>query len=162
MFITNGQVKYLFKFLNSMLNVSQETQFNYFITKNIKRLSKKVKKIANKEKEIGKPSEERSNFELERVSLLKTFSKKDKKGNPIIKDNQYVLTDQNLKKYKEQATELLKKYPNVQNELTEQANKLLDYSYKKTYIRLVKVNKEHLPQNLPAKTLLPIINLIKD
>lgn len=161
MFITNGQIKYLFKVFKSLLNVTEEARFNYFVSRNITKLSKRVDKILEKEKKIGKPSKARNDFEALRVELLKSLAKKDKKGNPVIKDNQYVLTDQSLKLLKEKAKKL-DGYEDVVKELQEQANKLIDFSHKKTYLRLVKINKEQLPKELPVKTLLPIIDLIKE
>ena len=151
MFITNGQIKYLFKVFKSLLNVTEEARFNYFVSRNITKISKRVDKILEKEKKIGKPSKARNDFEALRVELLKSLAKKDKKGNPIIKDNQYVLTDQSLKLLKEKATKL-EGYDDVVKELQEQVNKLIDFSHKKTYLRLVKINKEQLPKDLPVKT----------
>ena len=161
MFITNGQIKYLFKVFKSLLDVTQEARFNYFVSRNITKLSKRVDKILEKEKKIGKPTKTRNDFEKLRVELLKSLAQKDKKGNPIIKDNQYVLTDQSLKLLKEKATKL-EGYDDVVKELQDQTNKLIDLSHKKTYISLAKLSKENLPKDLPAKTLLPIIDLIKD
>ena len=161
MFITNGQIKYLFKVFKSLLNVTEEARINYFVSRNITKLSKRVDKILEKEKKIGNPTKTRNDFEKLRVELLKSLAKKDKKRNPIIKDNQYVLTDQNLKLLKEKATKL-EGYDDVVKELQDQTNKLIDLSHKKTYIRLTKLSKENLPKDLPSKTILPIINLIKD
>ena len=68
---------------------------------------------------------------------------------------------QSRKLLKEKATKL-EGYDDVVRELQDQTNKLIDLSHKKTYIRLVKLNKENLPKDLPSKTILPIIDLIKD
>lgn len=161
--ITKGRAKFLFNHLNSLLNKSEEAKFSYFVTKNIKSLSKNVEKIIKEEENILKPSKERLDFEKYRIEKLKSLARRDKKGNPIIKENHYVLSDINLKKFEKETREKLSNdYKNVENEIVNKSEKLLDNSNKKIFVFLSKIKKSDLPKEIKAHDIFPIIDLIKE
>lgn len=53
-------------------------------------------------------SEQYENVEDERMEIVKEHCEKDSAGNPIIKEKQYSIPDENMEKYQEDVAELMK------------------------------------------------------
>ena len=79
--------KDLFNLFNSLCNLSnlKGIKFSYGIIKNKKNIKNEIEILQN----IIKPSQEFIEFDKEREKLCKKYSKKDEKGEIIIKNNNY-------------------------------------------------------------------------
>lgn len=153
--MTKNENIVLFKHLQQLGNLSG-VKFSYTINKNIQLLEGEIKAL---EKTLDM-SDEYKEFDKKRIKLAEKYSKKDEKGKPIIKDNNYEL---------ENAEEFNKAFKTLQIENQElwdarekQVNEYNELLKTESEVVLHKVNITDVPQNISVAQMNGIMSIVAE
>lgn len=135
--------------LIELCNIKGNVKFAYGILKNKKAIEKELEIL----EELRKPSEKQDEFEKKRVELCTKHSKKDKNGEPKIKDDAFDIEDkvkfqEELDKLKEK--EGFEELEKEQKKKKEEINSLLEEEIE---IELHKIKLDDFPDELTANQL---------
>lgn len=152
--MTNKDKIRLYNSLSS-LNV-KGVKFNYAVAKNISILEKDIEAF----KKVLEPKESYTTYDKERAELAIKHSKKDKDGNPEVKDKNYVIEDEaKFEKAFNTLKETHKEAIAEREAQVEEYNKLLDED---SSVELYMIPKEELSDDLSTQELLSVIQIVKD
>jgi len=131
-------------------------KFVYAVAKNLDILNREIKII----QETFKFSKDFQKYDLERVELAKKFSKKDKDGKDVVVNNAFVLEDEKgFRKELEILKKSNKKVIEIREKQVEDLNKLLE---EESNIKLHKIQKEDIPENITGSQLFNILSIINE
>lgn len=152
----------LFNLANVMttLKDKKSTKFGYAIMKNLEkidRISRDLTKQSTFERE-----DEIKLFEKERIDILTDLSNKDENGKPVIKDNNFDLTPENLELFNTKFAELREKNKELLEAKIENENFIKTLLEKESDYVIYKVDYSDLPKDLTAEDLHSITPLIKN
>jgi hypothetical protein len=122
-------------------------KFSYAIIKNKKKIEEEIKVL----EEVVKPSEKYAEFEKVRIQLCEFYSEKDANNNPVVEENKYKITDQEVFN-----TELLKIKDEYNTYITDRENQINEYNKmlsEDISIDFTKINFIDLPIDITPKQL---------
>lgn len=143
--------------LHSVANL-KGVKFSYAVARNMKTAEKEIEAI-NKSLE---PYEGYKEFEDKRLELCKEFAKKEM-GNPVIKNDKYIIDEDRKELFDENVEGLKKIYKESIDERKKQVdefNKMLDEDEVNIFIH--KVDFEELPKDLTPNQMLLIMPMIAE
>lgn len=119
--------------------------------------------IVDREIEVFQTTIKASNdfieYDTKRIELAKECAKKDDKGEPMIKDNSYILENQ---KEFDRKIELLKKdYKEAVEEREKQINAFNDFLEEESNVNLYMINFSDVPENINVGQMVGISCIIK-
>lgn len=131
-------------------------RFTYTISKN-----KEI--LKNVVEEIQKTAEMRDNYreyEKERVELNEKYTKRDKDGNPEVKDKNYVIKDK--VKFEEEVEKLKKKHKEAIEEREQQRKEVEELANKEITLDLKTIPLSIVPDKVTVDQMEVLSILIKD
>ena len=146
----------LFQALNKLGNLAG-VKFAYAVNRNLALLKPELESL----EKASAPSEEYMKFEKEiRIPMVEKFAKKDDKGKPIQKDNQYEIEDQKglvkaFAKVKEENKEVFE----AREKQVLEYNELLKTD---SDVVLFKISKDELPSNISVAQLNGIMAIVSE
>lgn len=147
----------LYNALNS-INGLKGVKFNYAVAKN-KRILENERGAMEKALE---QSDEFKKYESERVELCIKYAEKDKKGNPVMVNNNYKIEEKKEKTFEKEFEKLQKEHKSSIKEREkqfEEYNKLLE---EKVEIKLHKIKEEDIPEDITTNQLDSIFDILED
>jgi seryl-tRNA synthetase len=142
--------------LSEVKHLRGNIKFSYALNRNIGKLKPEIDALEETSKE----------YKEKRDELIKSFYKKDKKGEPVVEDNHYVFTDQKklekaLEKFEEEQKPFLDKY----NEILEEEVKVDLYTvgldcFEGLYV--ISKDNKHVPISFSAVELDMFDAIIKE
>lgn len=131
-------------------------RFTYTISKN-----KEI--LKNVVEEIQKTAEMHDNYreyEKERVELNEKYTKRDKDGNPEVKDKNYVIKDK--AKFEEEVEKLKKKYKDAIEEREEQRKAVEEMANQEVTLKLKTIPLSIVPDTITIDQMEVLSILIKE
>lgn len=149
----------LLQLLTMYYETKMPPKFALFTMQNKLTIEKDLKKLID----IMKPSKQFLLYEQGRITLLKKYCEKDINGNPIIRNNIYVVK-KNKEKLEKELEELKSKYDDIDNILKESkekngiADKILN---EETEIELAKIKLSEIPDRLLSPRDMELFNKLE-
>jgi hypothetical protein len=139
----------LYKILSGLneLSNAKGVKFAYAVLKNKKAIEKELEIL----EELKKPSEKEQEFEKKREGLCIKYAKKDENGNAKIKDNQYIIEDND--KLQEDFKKLVEDNKNLEQEKVKKQKELNSLLEEEVDIDLYKIKQDNLPNEITANQL---------
>ena len=131
-------------------------RFTYTISKNKEVLKKVVEEIQKK----AEMHENYKEYEKERVELNEKHTKRDKDGNPVVKDKNYVIKDK--AKFDEEVEKLKKKHKDAIEEREQQRKDVEDLANKEITLDLKTIPLSIVPDKVTVDQMEVLSILIKD
>ena len=132
----------LYNGLNQVKNL-KGVKFAYGVIKNIRLMENEIVSI----QESIKPVKDFMEYDMERMNLAKKHSKKDKNGNPVIENNNFVLESE--KEFELEFEALKEKHSSVLSERQKQ-------------IELYKIKMSDIPQDISTEQLAGIFDIVEN
>jgi hypothetical protein len=120
-------------------------KFSYFVAKNRITVKGEIDAI----NEAQEAAEAFKAYDTDRGKLAEKYADKDENKKPVIKDNQYVITEKR-DDFEKELEKLKKKYSKVIKERQEQLNKLRDFLNEEVDFNGYQIRLEDLPGDLEA------------
>ena len=131
-------------------------KFTYTISKNKEILKKVVEEIQKK----AEMHENYREYEKERVDLNEKYAKRDKDGNPEVKDKNYVIKDK--AKFEEEVEKLKKKHKEAIEEREQQRKDVEELANKEITLDLKTIPLSIVPDKVTVDQMEVLSILIKD
>lgn len=131
-------------------------RFTYTISKNKEILKNVVEEIQKK----AEMHENYKEYEKERVELNEKHTKRDKDGNPVVKDKNYVIKDK--AKFDEEVEKLKKKHKDAIEEREQQRKDVEDLANKEITLDLKTIPLSIVPDKVTVDQMEVLSILIKD
>lgn len=131
-------------------------RFTYTVSKNKEVLKKVVEEIQKK----AEMHENYKEYEKERVELNEKHTKRDKDGNPVVKDKNYVIKDK--AKFEEEVEKLKKKHKDAIEEREQQRKDVEDLANKEITLDLKTIPLSIVPDKVTVDQMEVLSILIKD
>jgi len=131
-------------------------RFTYTISKNKEILKKVVEEIQKK----AEMHENYREYEKERVELNEKYTKRDKDGNPEIKDKNYVIKDK--VKFEEEVEKLKEKHKDAIEEREQQRKEVEELANKEITLDLKTIPLSIVPDKVTVDQMDVLSILIKD
>jgi len=149
----------LFQLLQGLQAVAEYpgAKFAYGVAKNISLITPECDLI----KKLSAPSAELQEYEQERVNLAEKFADKNEDGTPEIRDNNYVMSDENRDQFVAEVKALQERYSDAiaaQNAKAQDVNALLE---EESDIELYKISEALLPEEITASQVFSIFAVIE-
>lgn len=152
---TKTEIIQLYQALNRLGNLSG-VKFAYAVSRNIHLIEPEIKSI---EKAL-EASDEFKKFEDKRMELVNKFGKKDDKGKPLVKDNEYEMDNkEEFEKEFETLKEENKEVYEARQKQIEEYNELLK---SESTVVLHKIQLSDVPQNITVTQMNSISSLISE
>lgn len=155
--VKNRQVVALWNVISKYSEMETKLiRFKYALAKNKRALTDQVEIL----KEAQTPGEKFRTYDTERLGLCQAYAQKDDEGNPKIEGNQFVMD--NLVEFNEKLAKLQEKHEEAIEENSQQIKdfeKLLD---EEVELPLFQIKFEDLPQDMDARDMEIMLDLIDD
>lgn len=150
----NKELLELYEFLHK-INL-KGVKFSYAIAKNIALIKPEVESL---QKSIDM-TEEYKEFDAKRIELAKKHAKKDKNGEPLVVDKNYVPGNEaELEKEFAVLKEENKELVEARKKQMDEFNELLD---KQNDVKLYKINIKDIPEEISSQQMTQIFQLIEE
>jgi hypothetical protein len=138
-------------------------KISYFFSKNINLLKREFERM-NKHIESIRPekTEKITEFLKEDEQIHKDFTNKDDQGNPIIKNGQYDIPQENIPSLKFALAQLADKYPDESKAFDDYKKALDTYMTNDVTVELHTISRGHLPEQLTGFQRVELEFLISD
>lgn len=131
-------------------------KFSFAVSKNIALLKPEIEAL----QKAVEQSEDFKKFEQERIELAKKHAKKDEKGEPVLKNNNYQLEDEDAFKVEfESLKEKNKEVIEAREAQTKEFNELLE---KENDIKFHKISIKDVPEDITTVQMNQIYSLISE
>ena len=144
----------LFNALNA-LSKHKGAKFAYAVAKNIAVLKEEIDAL-NKTIE---PTEKFKAYDAERIALLKKYAQKDENKEPVIKDNQFILSD--TEGFNAEFEQLQETYKEALAEMEEQKKGYEELLTEDVTLELTKIKEENLPDTISVEETFHILSIIE-
>ena len=148
--ITREKLFKLNNLLKAFKNV-KSTKFAYIVVRNTKIIDEEVEVVKGL---ITLPPEHKSNeFETKRIELVKKWANKDEKGELVVVDGHYDVSEESLEGFNKDFAELTTEYAEALAEVEANNTKLQELLKEEIDVELRTIKEENLPDDLSAEEL---------
>lgn len=122
-------------------NISGNIKFNYWLAKTRTKLKGEIEAI----KEAIKYDDDFIKYQNERIALCEKYAKKDKEGNPIIKNNNFIID--NEEDFEKEIEALKQKYSETIKKAEERTKEIEQFLETTTDTQIPQININDIPDN---------------
>lgn len=131
-------------------------KFAYAMAKNINLVKSEIETF----RETLKPTNEFNEYENKRIELAKKYAKKDEKGVPMIKGNEYDVEDRDA--FEKEYEELKAENKEIIDAREKQVKDFESFLKEESKLSLHKIKSVDIPENITTEQLSGIMSLVED
>lgn len=154
--IKNKEVLEIMGMISRLQENELPLKFSYGLSKNSRILEPETKTL----QEAMKPDEKFLEYDKKRVDLAKKHASKDKKGKPIVNDNQYQL--ENEEKFESEFENLKEKHKDTIEKQKQKQDEMNDLLEQETEISAYQISIKSFPQKIIGNYLKILLPFIKE
>lgn len=141
-----------------LLMKKNAVKFHYLILKNKQIIQPEVDNI----REIGKTSERYQLFDNKRIKLCNDFAEKDENGQPVIRDNSFVIIPDKKQEFDSSLDALKLEFKDAIDELENKKKEIDELMEEDIEIPFVKIPLSVIPEDLLGKEVEVLFDIISD
>lgn len=151
----------LFKTISSLPKKEYNRFFLYAVEKTKTELKTHIEEIAKREYEVVYDENLRK-FENERIDILERYAVKDEAGKPVIVDNKYDISPENMEIVKTETKELSDKYEADFVRVQDARKAFQEFIKEEIEVNVVKTSFKTLPENMDSDLFNVVLKLVKE
>ena len=153
--MTNNDLQKLFVGLHKAKEL-KGVKFAYAVVKNIRLIDREIDIL----KKIAEPSDQYKEYDKQRTDLCEVQAKKDDKGEPIIVNNNYVISD--LVSFNKEMLALQDTHKDAINSHAHKLKELEAIMKEDANINLYTISIDSIPEDITGEILMDIDAIIKE